>query len=146
MRQLWEATAKSPERRMTLSLYESLGRRDGIMDGYMDEATVGLSTEQQLDTARVLDVMALYCSLYGGRERPGELLERVGLSERTRSTWRRLSGGERQRLSLALALAGRPDVAFLDEPTSGVDVNGRATIRGIVRDLAARGCCVVPPG
>ena len=94
-------------------------------------------------SARVLDVMALYCSLYGGRERPGELLERVGLSERTRSTWRRLSGGERQRLSLALALAGRPDVAFLDEPTSGVDVNGRATIRGIVRDLAARGCCVV---
>lgn len=94
-------------------------------------------------SARVADVVRLFCALHGDREQPGELLERVGLSDRTKSTWRRLSGGERQRLSLALALAARPDVAFLDEPTSGVDVNGRATIRSIVKDLAARGCCVV---
>jgi ABC-2 type transport system ATP-binding protein len=49
----------------------------------------------------------------------------------------------RQRLSLAMALAARPDVAFLDEPTSGVDVNGRTEIRVILRELAERGCCVV---
>ena len=68
-----------------------------------------------------------------------------GRADRSRSdaAWRRLSGGEKQRLSLALALAARPDVAFLDEPTSGVDVNGRDAIRGIVRDLASRGCAVV---
>ena len=46
-------------------------------------------------------------------------------------------------MSLALALAARPEVAFLDEPTSGVDVHGRDTIRTIVRDLAAQGCAVV---
>jgi ABC-2 type transport system ATP-binding protein len=46
-------------------------------------------------------------------------------------------------LSLALALAAKPEVAFLDEPTSGVDINGRDAIRGIVRDLAANGCAVV---
>jgi ABC-2 type transport system ATP-binding protein len=40
-------------------------------------------------------------------------------------------------------LAARPEVAFLDEPTSGVDVLGRDTIRGIVRSLAAEGCAVV---
>ena len=57
--------------------------------------------------------------------------------------WRRLSGGEQQRLSLALALAAKPDVAFLDEPTSGVDVNGRDAIRGIIRGLASNGCAVV---
>jgi ABC-2 type transport system ATP-binding protein len=67
----------------------------------------------------------------------------VGLTPRAKATWRRLSGGEQQRLSLALALAAKPEVAFLDEPTSGVDVNGRDTIRGIVRDLAAGGCAVV---
>lgn len=52
-------------------------------------------------------------------------------------------GGERQRLSLALALAARPEVAFLDEPTAGVDVQGRDTIRSIVRGLADAGCAVV---
>lgn len=94
-------------------------------------------------SARVADVARLFCDLYGKREQPGELLDRVGLTPRSRSTWRRLSGGERQRLSLAMALAARPDVAFLDEPTSGVDVNGRTEIRSILRDLASRGCCVV---
>ncbi len=94
-------------------------------------------------SARVIDVIGLFCALYGGREDPQQLLERVGLTERARSTWRRMSGGERQRLSLALALSARPDIAFLDEPTAGVDVDGRALIRSILRELADRGCCVV---
>ena len=71
------------------------------------------------------------------------MVEAVGLTERSKATWRRLSGGERQRLSLALALAAKPEIAFLDEPTSGVDINGRDAIRGIIRDLASNGCAVV---
>ena len=94
-------------------------------------------------SARVADVVRQYCELYGKGVVPGELLATVGLTERAKSAYRRLSGGEKQRLSLALALAARPDVAFLDEPTSGVDVGGRQTIRGIIRDLAANGCAVV---
>ena len=94
-------------------------------------------------SARVSETVAHYCRLYGNGADATALIERVGLSSRAGSTWRRLSGGERQRLSLALALAAKPMVAFLDEPTSGVDVNGRATIRTIVRDLAAAGCAVV---
>ena len=111
----------------------SLSRRMGVMlqDG-------GVSP-----SARVRDVARQYCDLYGKGVAPGELLERVGLSERAGSAYRRLSGGEKQRLSLALALASEPDVAFLDEPTSGVDIGGRQLIRSIVRDLAARGCAVV---
>ena len=85
-------------------------------------------------SARVADTVRHYCALYDRGADAGELVELVGLAERATATWRRLSGGERQRLSLALALAARPDVAFLDEPTSGVDVHGRDTIRGVVRD------------
>jgi ABC-2 type transport system ATP-binding protein len=91
----------------------------------------------------VLETVRHYAALYGNGADAGALVEAVGLTDRSKATWRRLSGGERQRLSLALALAARPDVAFLDEPTSGVDINGRDAIRGIVRDLASNGCAVV---
>lgn len=94
-------------------------------------------------SARAADVVRLFCALHGDKADPKALLERVGLTPRASATWRRMSGGERQRLCLALALAAQPDIAFLDEPTSGVDVNGRAVIREIVAELAGRGCCVV---
>ena len=94
-------------------------------------------------SARVGEVLEHYCNLFGNRERATDLLRAVDLTAKYKVTWRRLSGGERQRLSLALALAARPEVAFLDEPTSGVDVVGRDLIRGIVRNLADTGCAVV---
>jgi ABC-2 type transport system ATP-binding protein len=94
-------------------------------------------------SARVGDTVALYCALYDRGVRADDLIDLVGLGDRRRSTWRRLSGGERQRLNLALALAAKPEVAFLDEPTSGVDVTGRALIREIVRNLTNDGCAVV---
>jgi ABC-2 type transport system ATP-binding protein len=93
--------------------------------------------------AKVLETVQHYASLYDNGADAAVLVEAVGLTSRSNATWRRLSGGEKQRLSLALALAARPDVAFLDEPTSGVDINGRDAIRGIIRDLAANGCAVV---
>jgi ABC-2 type transport system ATP-binding protein len=110
-----------------------LGERIGVM---LQEGGV-------YPSARVLDTVRHYCTLYGKGAVAADLVEQVGLSSRAKATWRRLSGGEQQRLSLALAMAARPEVAFLDEPTSGVDVNGRDTIRGIVRDLAQSGCAVV---
>ena len=91
----------------------------------------------------VMETARHYASLYGNGADADALVEAVGLTSKSKATWRRLSGGERQRLSLALALAARPDVAFLDEPTSGVDINGRDAIRAIIRDLASNGCAVV---
>jgi ABC-2 type transport system ATP-binding protein len=92
-------------------------------------------------TAR--QVLALFAAFYRHPEDPDELITRVGLGGVDRTPWRRLSGGEQQRLSLALALVGRPEVAFLDEPTAGVDPAGRLAIRELVRELGAAGCCVL---
>jgi len=88
-------------------------------------------------------VLALFSRYYAEPEDPDALLELVGLRPVAATPWRRLSGGEQQRLSLALALVGRPDVVFLDEPTAGVDPEGRLAIRHVVGALRDRGVCVV---
>jgi ABC-2 type transport system ATP-binding protein len=92
---------------------------------------------------KVGEAVRLFASYYERPLDPTALLDRVGLADRARARTRSLSGGERQRLSLALALVGRPEVAFLDEPTSGVDVGGRQVIRQVVRDLRDDGVAVV---
>ena len=94
-------------------------------------------------SSRVFEITRHYCNLYGNKATAEELLEAVDLNEHKKTAWRKLSGGEKQRLSLALALAGQPKVAFLDEPTSGIDIFGRDLIRGIVRKLSAKGCAVI---
>lgn len=81
--------------------------------------------------------------LYRNPLDPNVLLDRVGLGRMGRRTWRQLSGGEQRRLALALALVGRPQVAFLDEPGSGVDPRGRQTIRGVIEDLRDDGTTVL---
>ena len=92
---------------------------------------------------RPVEALRLFAALYESPEEPAALLDRLGLRGVARTPWRRLSGGEQQRLSLALALVGQPEVAFLDEPTAGVDVAGRQVIREVIGDLRARGCCVL---
>jgi ABC-2 type transport system ATP-binding protein len=89
------------------------------------------------------EALHLFASYYDDPFDPDELLDRVGLADKVRTAWRRLSGGEQQRLSMALALVGRPEVVFLDEPTAGVDVGGRQLIRRLIRDLQEEGVGVL---
>src|SRR3984957_10641739 len=88
-------------------------------------------------------VLRLFADYYNDPEDPEELLDRVGLRAVARTPWRRLSGGEQQRLSLALTIVGRPEVVFLDEPTAGVDPEGRIAVRRVITDLRDGGACVV---
>jgi ABC-2 type transport system ATP-binding protein len=92
---------------------------------------------------RPLEALRLYAAFYDDPLDPTALLARVGLADRTKVPWRRLSGGEQQRLSLALALVGRPEVAFLDEPTSGIDLDGRRAVRELVGGLRDDGVTVL---
>jgi len=102
--------------------------------GLMLQGGVGLEPR-----ATPRDLVGLYVSLYDGGPRADELIERVGLVAAARTRVRRLSGGERQRLSLAIALAGDPEVLILDEPTAGMDPEARRTTRELVAGLRDAG-------
>jgi len=92
---------------------------------------------------RPLEVLDLFASYYEQPDDPARLLSLVGLDEARGTLVRRLSGGQRQRLSLALALIGRPELVFLDEPTAGMDPHARSTTWRLVRDLSDAGVSVV---
>jgi ABC-2 type transport system ATP-binding protein len=91
-----------------------------------------------------VEAVRLFARYYDNADDPDVLLERLSLTGPvSRTPWRRLSGGEQQRLSLALALIGRPEVVFLDEPTAGVDPHGRQIIRTVIDELRSRNVCVL---
>ncbi|PZG23475.1 multidrug ABC transporter ATP-binding protein [Nonomuraea aridisoli] len=72
-----------------------------------------------------------------------EVLERVGLLGRREVRVSQLSGGEKRRLDLALAVLGRPDVLFLDEPTTGLDPEARRNVWDLVRAMVDEGATVL---
>ena len=120
------------------------------LDPIADHARVVARTGVMLPARRRLPghggapgALRLFAAYYDEPEDPDALLDLVGLAAVARTPWRRLSGGEQQRLSLALALVGRPEVVFLDEPTAGVDPEGRLAVRRVITDLRDRGAGVV---
>jgi ABC-2 type transport system ATP-binding protein len=93
--------------------------------------------------ARTLEMLDLLAADAAHPLNTGELLERLGLTHVARTTYRRLSGGEKQRLSLGLAVVGRPELVFLDEPTAGLDVQGRRDTWELIADLRDAGVTVI---
>ncbi|WP_299536427.1 ABC transporter ATP-binding protein [uncultured Streptomyces sp.] len=71
------------------------------------------------------------------------LIERLGLGGCGRTSYRRLSGGQQQRLALAMAVVGRPELVFLDEPTAGLDPQARRSTWELVNELRADGVSTV---
>jgi ABC-2 type transport system ATP-binding protein len=74
---------------------------------------------------------------------PQLLLDRLGLAASARTPFKRLSGGQQQRLSLAAAVIGRPDLAFLDEPTAGLDPQARHVTWDLIAALRTAGTAVI---
>ncbi len=92
---------------------------------------------------RVDEAMALYASFYEDPADPDELLTDLGLADKRATQFRRLSGGQKQRLSVALALVGNPQVAVLDELTTGLDPQARRETWAVVERVRERGVTIL---
>ncbi|MEU4608883.1 ABC transporter ATP-binding protein [Streptomyces umbrinus] len=98
--------------------------------GFSSELTVG-------------ETVRMWAGCTSGARPEREALALVGLSRRANVRVKQLSGGEKRRLDLACAILGRPEVLFLDEPTTGLDAEGRQETWELVRELRENGTTVV---
>ena len=93
--------------------------------------------------ARALEMLTHVASLHAHPMDVDLLAERLGLHECGRTPYRRLSGGQQQRLGLAMAVVGRPELVFVDEPTAGMDPQARRDTWTLLEELRDHGVTVV---
>ena len=91
------------------------------------------------DTLTVGEHLELFCGYYPAPLPVSRLLAMAGLTDLSGRRFGRLSGGQKQRVMFALALAGDPELVFLDEPTTGLDVEARRSLWREIRELKAGG-------
>jgi ABC-2 type transport system ATP-binding protein len=104
---------------------------------------IQLQETQLSDKLTVLETLRLFRSFYDNGVSVDELIATVEL-EAKRDTWVvKLSGGQRQRLSVACAMVGRPELLFLDEPTTGLDPQSRRQLWGVLERFRAAGGTVL---
>ena len=119
---------------------------DPLRDGAALKPRVGVMLQDGVGAytgARAGELVRLFAAYARQPQDPAALLDRVGLTDVVATPVRRLSGGQKQRLSLALALVGRPELVFLDEPTAGMDPQARRGTWELVKQLRADGVSVV---
>ena len=105
---------------------------------------IQLQASAFFDKLTSMEQLGTFASLYGvGKDRAGEMLEMVGLTEKADTREDKLSGGQKQRLSIACALVHDPDVVFLDEPTSGLDPQARRNLWDVLESIRERGKTIV---
>ncbi len=118
---------------------------DPVDDGHQLRRRMGLMLQEGglYPTAQPAELLRLFAAFHPAPLDPEDLLLRVGLDGSRRTRIRDLSGGQAQRLNLALALVGRPEILFLDEPTAGLDPAARRLTWDLVREVRADGVTVV---
>ena len=112
---------------------QALRRRVGIQ----------LQTSELPDKLRVGEALELFASFYPDPADPARLLGLLGLESKRQERFSSLSGGQRQRLSIALALIGRPELAILDELTTGLDPQSRRETWKLIEGIRDEGVTVI---
>ncbi|MBX3461598.1 MAG: ABC transporter ATP-binding protein [Planctomycetes bacterium] len=122
-----------------------LGRQWGRGDDQSLRQRLGVCLQETKfhDKATVRETLQLFAAFYPGGRSVDEALALVSLQEKATARQAALSGGQRQRLAVATALLGRPELLFLDEPTTGLDPQSRRQLWEVVRRFQREGGTVV---
>ena len=121
-----------------------LGRHWGTHEREL-RARLGISLQESRfpDKLTVFETLDLFRSLYPAGRDPELLLTDMSLTEKRNARVGKLSGGQRQRLAVACALAGDPEILFLDEPTTGLDPQSRRELWDLIEGFRAAGRTVL---
>ena len=106
-------------------------------------AGVMLQTAGIPETLKVRELVDLARSYYPDPRGLDECLALAGLQDLRQRRYGQLSGGQQRRVQFAMAVCGRPRLLFLDEPTTGLDIDARQALWRAIRELAAQGCAVL---
>jgi ABC-2 type transport system ATP-binding protein len=113
--------------------------------GRVWRARLGIVLQSTNDAAdlTVRETVRHFAGYYPEPRGVNEVIEQVGLAEKAEARVRTLSGGQRRRLDVALGIVGRPELVFLDEPTTGFDPEARRRFWELIRGLARDGTTVL---
>jgi ABC-2 type transport system ATP-binding protein len=108
-------------------------------------ARIGIVLQSSSENAEltVAEMVTHFARYYPNPRDPAEVISAVGLDEKRTARTRSLSGGQRRRLDVALGIVGRPELLFLDEPTTGFDPQARRSFWDLVRDLRTDGTTIL---
>ncbi len=104
---------------------------------------VQLQASEYFDNLSLTELLNLFCALYHRPAEPEDLLDKVNLTDKAHARPAELSGGQKQRFSIACALANKPRVLFLDEPTTGLDPQAKHNLWDLARALNKGGITIV---
>ncbi|MBG6069939.1 ABC transporter ATP-binding protein [Micromonospora ureilytica] len=111
--------------------------------GWRSRVGIVLQGTGEFDELTVAEVVRHFSGFYPDADDPDKVIERVGLAGKAKARTHTLSGGQKRRLDVALGIIGRPELLFLDEPTTGFDPEARREFWELIRDLAAAGTTIV---
>jgi ABC-2 type transport system ATP-binding protein len=139
----------------TVEILEGYRRRDagsvnvlGVDPGrptaaWRSRIGIVLQTTGGHDELTVEELIRHFARYYSAARDPAEVISAVGLDEKRRTRARHLSGGQRRRLDVALGILGRPELLFLDEPTTGFDPEARHEFWDLIESLAGGGTTII---
>ena len=102
-----------------------------------------LQTAGVPDTIAVAELITLFRSYYPKPYTFADIVALSGVDDIVNRRYGKLSGGQQRRVQFALAIAGNPEILFLDEPTTGLDINAREQLWKTIRTMSSDGCAIV---